>query len=143
MALLQSIKTTGRAALVAVALGATAFTAMPVQAAGPSGSFSIQLGNGMSNNGMFFNKGGITLHFGDDDFFNFCLTDRQIERGLERHGFRSADVVKHLNNRKVLAVARYSGSWYQLRVDRCSGKVDQVKKIKRKSNGNFSFSLNF
>jgi hypothetical protein len=152
--MLQTIKTTGRAALVAVALGATAFTAMPAQAAEPSGSFSLQFGNG-GGGPKFFGHGGpgfgfgfgngngsIQLHFGDRDFFNYCLTNRQIERGLDNRGFNQVRVVKS-GDRKVIAVGKWSGRWYEMRVDRCTGKVDHVKRVKQRNNGAFSITLNF
>ncbi|MEO6394702.1 MAG: hypothetical protein ABIO40_02190 [Devosia sp.] len=140
MNMLNTIRTTGRAALVAVALGATAFTTMPAQAA-PQSSFSLSLNGG----GMQFNNGGnITLQFGNGDFFNYCLTNNQIEKQLRAKGFKSVEVVKKLNNRKVLAIGRYNGVWYEMRVDRCTGKVDKVKKLyKKNSNANFSFTITF
>jgi hypothetical protein len=149
--MLQTLKTTGRAALVAVALGATAFTAMPAQAAEPSGSFSLQFGNGGNHGGpKFFGRGfgfgggngGITLHFGDRDFFNYCLTNRQIERALDDRGFNQVRIVKS-GDRKVIAVGKWSGRWYEMRVDRCTGKVDHVKRVKQRNNGAFSITLNF
>ncbi|HWA17992.1 MAG TPA: hypothetical protein VG757_03270 [Devosia sp.] len=150
MTMLHTIKTTGRAALVAVALGATAFTAMPVQAAEPSGSFSLQFGNGGGpkyfGHGFGFGfgngNGSIQLHFGDRDFFNYCLTNRQIERGLDNRGFDRVRIVKS-GERKVIAVGKWGSRWYEMRVDRCTGKVDRVKRVNQRPNGSFSITLNF
>jgi hypothetical protein len=147
MTMIQTLKTTGRAALIAVAMGATAITAMPVQAAEPSGSFSLQFGTGMGGpmhfgQGFKFGNGNITLHFGDKNFFNYCLTNRQIERGLDRRGFDNVRIVKS-GERRVVAVGKWNGRWYEMRVDRCTGKVDHVKRVKQRSNGSFSITLNF
>jgi hypothetical protein len=147
MNMLQTIKTTGRAALVAAALGATALTAVPVQAAEPSGSFSLQFGPGSGGpmhfgEGFRFGNGNITLHFGDRNFFKFCLTNRQIERGLERRGFDHVRIVRS-GERKVIAVGKWGSRWYEMRVDRCTGKVDHVKRVKQRTNGSFSITLSF
>ena len=132
MTMLNTLKSTGRAALVAVALGATAFTAMPVQAA-PQSSFSLQL------------NGGNGMQFGNDDFFNYCLTNKQIRYALQDYGFTKVQIVKKINDRKVVVVASYHGVWYEMRVDRCTGKVDKVKKLKKQfyNGSNFSFTITF
>jgi hypothetical protein len=144
MTMLTTLKSTGRAALVAVALGATAFTAVPAQAA-PQNSFSLQLNGGNGNSVQFGNnQGSVTLRFGND-FANYCLTNKQIRNALEDYGFRKVQIVKKINDRKVVVVARYSGVWYEMRVDRCSGKVDKVKKLKKQNfyGNNFSFTITF
>jgi hypothetical protein len=143
MDMLRTFKISARAAVVALALGATAFTAMPAQAA-PSSSFTLQLGNGgQFGNGVQFGNGNIQLQFGND-FINYCLTNSQIKAELHDHGFRKVQIVKKLSARKVVAVGRYYGTWYEMRIDRCTGKVDKVKKLKKQniSNG-FSITLSF
>lgn len=142
MDMLHTFKTSARAAAIALALGATAFTAMPAQAA-PTSSFSLQLGNG----GMQFGNGngGITLFFGNgNNYINYCLTNGQVKAQLMQKGFKNVQIVKKLNNNRVVAVGRYYGTWYEMRVDRCTGKVDKVKKLKKQNIQNgFSITLTF
>ncbi|MEQ1771629.1 MAG: hypothetical protein ABL879_17515 [Devosia sp.] len=142
MTMLATFKNTGRAAAIALALGATAFTAMPAQAA-PSSSFSLSLNGGGYGNGITFGNGNgsVQLHFGNDYGYQ-CYTNSQVEKALGKYGFKQADVVKKLKGDKVLVVARYQGTWYEMRVDKCTGKVDKVKKLKYKNN-NFSFTITF
>lgn len=132
--LLTSFKTTGRAALVALTLGATALTATPpVQAqSGPSFSFRLELDGG-------------SFRFGIDDHERrrFCLTDRQIRRGLRAHGFTQVRFVAELGRNRVEVRARF-GRWvYRMRVNRCTGRVDRVQRIRRINRGGGGFGLHF
>lgn len=122
-------------AVLALTMGATAVTAMPAQAASPTFSFQFGIG-GFPN--------GVQLHFGDDDYFDYCMTNRQIVRALRNAGYRDVQIVREGNQwNKVIAVGRKNGFWYQMRVDRCTGKVDRVQKVRRTSSGNFSITLSF
>ena len=129
----MNLMNTLKAGVVAIALTGTALTAAaPVQAAQPTFGFQLNLGGG----------NGIVLHFGDDDYWDFCRTNKQIIKGLNNKGYKQVKIVKESNKtNKVWAVGRKNFSWWQMRVDRCTGKVDQVKKIKT-NNGN-SFNLTF
>ena len=139
MSMLTTLKTTGRAAIIALAVGGTALVAMPAQAASPSFSFSFGVGNGFSPA-----PGGMKFHFGDDNYFDYCMTNRQIERSLRNYGFRDAQVVREGNKfNKVIAIGRKGGTWYQMRVDRCTGKVDRVTKLNRRNNNDFNITLSF
>src|SRR5689334_17336486 len=109
-----------KAGVVALALAGTAIAAVPAQAASPTFGFSLNFGNNFGNNG------GIVLHFGDDDYFDFCLTNGQIIKALNNKGYYKVKIVKESNSsNKVWAIGRKNGDWYQMRVDRCTGKVDQ------------------
>lgn len=131
------ILNTLKAGVVALALTGTALAAVPAQAASPSFGFSLNLLGGGGN-------GGIVLHFGDDDYFDFCLTNKQIINGLNNKGYSKVKIVKESNNsNKVWAIGRKYGDWYQMRIDRCTGKVDQVKEIYPINNGGNSFNLTF
>jgi hypothetical protein len=141
MTMIETFKNTGRAAVVALALGATAFAAVPAQAA-PSSSFSLSL-NGGSGNSVTFGNGNVQLHFGDYDDYYSCLTNSQVKKGLAKYGFKQIDIVKKLKGDRILVVAKHGGSWYEMRVDKCSGKVDKVKKLKWKNNNQFSFTITF
>jgi hypothetical protein len=117
------ILNTLKAGVVALALAGTALAAVPVQAASPTFGFSLNLLGGGGNNG------GVFLHFGDDDYFDFCWTDKQVAKALAKKGYSKLQLVKtsHSSN-KVWFVGRRNGDWWLLRVDVCTGKVD-VKEI--------------
>jgi len=144
MAILNTLKTSGKAAVVALVMGSTAMVALPAQAAGPTPSFSFSFGVG---NG-FQPHPGVQLQFGDRDYYDYCLSNRQIVRLLSGAGYRDAQVVKEDNrHNKVIAVARKGSNWYQMRVDRCTGKVDRVTRLERRSpgvpNSSFNITLSF
>lgn len=128
MSVLNTLKIGGRTAFVALVLGGAALTAMPAQAAG----FSFNFGNGFEHN-------GVMLQFGNGHFRNnYCLSNSEIRSQLSRNGYRDVKIVKTQSRQRVVAVGRKGQSWYQLTVNSCSGAVD-VQKIRRSSNGSFSF----
>lgn len=134
MILLNTLK----AGVVALALAGTAIAAVPAQAASPTFGFSLNFGNNFGNNG------GIVLHFGDDDYWDFCLTNKQIVNALNYKGYYKVKIVKEsTSSNKVWAIGRKNGDWFQLRIDRCTGKVDQVKHIYPLDNNGNSFNLTF
>ena len=133
------ILSTLKAGVVALALAGTAIAAVPAQAAQPTFGFSLNSGNTFPGPG-----GGIVLHFGDDDYFNFCLTNRQIIRGLNDRGYSRVKIVREFNSTdKVWAIGRKHGDWFQMRVDRCTHKVDRVREIHPIHEGGNSFNLTF
>ena len=146
MTLSSTLKTTLRASVVAAVLAGTALTGVaPAQAqANPSFGFSLNFGNDRPN---FFGqgpRGGITLNFGDRNYWNYCLSDRQIIRGLENRRYRDVRIVRSENRaNNVWVVARQGRDWYQMRVNRCTGKVDRVREINRRSNGGFNLNFSF
>ena len=125
---LSTLKNSGRAALVALAMGAVGLTAMPVQAASEP-SFNFQLGIG--NNGGVF---GFELNNKNKKKYfpiKKCLTNNQVENALEWYGFDSADVVKKLSSSKVLVIAEWHNRYYSMTVNKCTGEVYNVKKLKK------------
>ena len=132
------ILNTLKAGVVALALAGTAVAAVPVQAASPTFGFSLNFGNN------FGPGGGIVLHFGDDDYWDFCLTNRQIVAALNDRGYSRVKIVKESNStNKVWAIGRKHGDWFQMRVDRCTHKVDRVQEIHPLDNDGNSFNLTF
>ncbi len=128
-----------KAGVVALALAGTAITAVPAQAASPSFGFSLNFGKVFPGPG-----GGIVLHFGDKDYFDFCLTNREIIRGLNDRGYSRVKIVRESNRtNKVWAIGRKHGDWFQMRIDRCSHKVDQIRKIRPIGHNGNSFRLEF
>lgn len=138
MTITNTLKTSLRAGVVALALAGSTFVATaPVQAQSSSFGFSLNFGSQSP-------KGGITLQFGDNDFFEMCRTNSQIRQALRNKGYRDVRIVRESDNsNKVWAVGRKHGDWFQMRVDRCTGKVDRVREIERKRNGSFSLSFSF
>ncbi len=121
MTLLSNLKHTGRAAIIAVALGASSLTAAPALAQrgggdGPSVNFSIELNGGYSQR-----RGG--------DFYLRCLTNRQIREELRDFGFRRIEIGRDLGRDRVEVFARYDGDEYSMRVNRCTGRVDRVRPL--------------
>jgi hypothetical protein len=128
------ILNTLKAGVVALALAGGAFAAaVPAQAASPTFGFNLNFGGP-----------GIVLQFGDDDYWDYCMTNKQIVYGLNDAGYSKVKIVKESNSsNKVWAIGRMGLKWYQMRVDRCTHKVDQVKRIYPLDNGGNSFNLTF
>lgn len=109
-------------AALAAALSGGALMASPAQAA--TGDFSITLTfNGSSQQS--------------------CMSSKDVTRALRAKGYRNVSVVRDLGRHRVLAIGTLKGKWYQLRVNTCSGLVDDVRRLKRDNDGNFTFYLNF
>jgi hypothetical protein len=129
MTVLTLIRQTSRAAVLAVVLAGTALSAVPAQAAPPNlnGGFSLDVkpqGAPPKQMQQFKKK-----QFGPNDFFNWCLTDKQIRKGLMNYGFDDVDIVAHLSKNRVRVEASYGNWYYSMRIHRCSGVVDHIKKL--------------
>jgi hypothetical protein len=129
MTVLNLIRRTSRAAVLAVVLVGTALSAVPAQAAPPNlnGGFSLDVKPQAGDQKQLqqFKK----KQFGPNDFFNWCLTDKQIRKGLRNYGFEEVDIVDHLGKNRVRVEAIYGEWYYSLRIHRCSGVVDKIKKL--------------
>jgi hypothetical protein len=126
MTVLTLLKQTGRAAMLAVVLAGTAMSAAPVQAA-PLQGFSLDVkpqGGDQKQLQQFKKK-----QFGPNDFFNWCLTDKQIRKGLKQYGFDDVDIVSHLSKNRVRVEAVWDDWMYSMRIHRCTGVVDKIKKL--------------
>jgi hypothetical protein len=140
--ILSTLRKGGRAAVVALVLGTASVTAIPTPAmAQPGPSFQFRLDLGVP---------GGSFRFRDRDFDQrrFCLSNSQIVRGLRQHGFRDVDIVRD-NRRRVEVIARYGRAWYLLQVNRCSGQVQIIERIRRGfpdrrfPQGGFGLQFNF
>lgn len=135
--ILSTMMKSGRAAIVALTLGAATITAMPVQAQSePRFSFQLDINGG--NSAQTFSRGNRHGRIIIDD----CLTNRQVERGLRNYGFRNVDVIRSLGRDRVLVVASWRNKDYVMKVNKCSGRVYDVKRLK-KFRGQKGFSLQF
>lgn len=128
---MNKLMTIGRAAVVAVTLGAASIGAMPAQAA----QFTI----GLNGGGTFqFGNGNITLQFGQA-----CLTSSQVREGVRNAGYTNVQIVKNLGNNKVVVVGKKNGKWYEMRVNKCTRVVDNIHRIYPNNNGSFTITLTF
>jgi hypothetical protein len=128
MTAINLLKHTGRAAILALVLAGTAFSAAaPVQAA-PLQGFSLDVappkGGDQGMLKQFNNKS-----FGPNDFFNWCLSDKQIRKGLYNYGFDDVEIVGHPSKNRVRVEAVWDEWVYSFRVHRCTGIVDRIKKL--------------
>jgi hypothetical protein len=136
--LISSLKASGRAAVVALALGASVFTAAPAMAQ-PTPSFNFQFGIGSDGKPSV----GLGINSGRPDFdIDECLTNRQIIRGLRDEGYRDIEIVSELRRNRVGVVARYGRNYYSMRVHRCTGEVDRIQRLRGFRPG-LSFQFNF
>lgn len=133
--ILSTFKSSGRAAVVALVLGAATVTAMPTPAMAQSPSFSFSIGVGGGGPSFRF-------HSGDEDF-DFCLTNGQIRRGLRAEGFRNIDIVRNLSRNRVEVIASFGKRWYLLRVNRCTGEVRIIERLRRGGFPGSGFGLQF
>lgn len=127
MTVLNTLRQTGRAAVLAVVLAGTALSAVPVQAAPNMGGFSLEVkpqGGDQKQMQQYKKKG-----FGPNDFFNWCLTDKQIRRGLKAYGFFEVEITDRLSKDRVRVEAGYDDWYYSMRINRCTGVVDRIKKL--------------
>jgi len=133
MSMLTNLKAGGRAAIIALSLGAASLAAAPVQAAGPTPNFgfSFNFGGGGGGPGMYFNYGGNPKYA--------CLSDKQIFWQLQNQGYNKIKIVKS-KGYNVIVVARYKAKWYQLAVNRCSGKI-KAAPMNYNGNGNSGFNI--
>lgn len=118
--ILSTVMKSGRAAIVAVTLGAAAFTAMPVQAQSFNFEFGIQ-------------GGGNNFAFGFDNgrkFRRACLTTNEIRRGLRRAGFSDIRFVDRQGIR-VRVIADYGRRTYSMTINRCTGRVSNIERLRR------------
>lgn len=138
--ILSTLRKSSRAAVVALALGAATVTAMPAPALAQAGpSFSFQLGIG-GDGGSFRFRGGDD----HDDNRVVCLTNDEIRRGLRRNGFRNIDIVGARSRNRVEVVASYGNRRYLLTVNRCTGQVRIIERLRRSlPGGGFGLQFNF
>jgi hypothetical protein len=138
----KTFKTSSRAALAALIIGAASVSAMPAQAANPNFSFGFNTGNGLT---FYFGDGqqhrGLNKHRRQQ----VCMTNRQIRRDLRDSGFRQIRFGKAQNGKvRVFAIR---GRWeYKLNVNRCSGRVatlDRTRIRPVRHHGNNGVSLQF
>lgn len=141
------IKTITRAALVAVALSATALTAAPAMAQDAPSGFSLDVpsaapGANAERSGTFA-PGEYYPDGGWDDGYYRCLTNREVRRGIASYGWSRVEITRELSRDRVEVRAVYRNWLYSMRVDKCTGEVNRVRPIRRAYNGGFDGGFGF
>lgn len=145
-------KTLARAAIVALALGSGMLAVIPAQAQqAPAFTFNLDVPGGQGT--MSFGGGNA---FGGQDSAPMprhqtdgansgtrCLTNREIRRGVEAYGYDRVEVSRDLEGDHVEVAGQYGNWLYSMRVDKCTGAVDRVERVRRLQGGGFGlqFSL--
>lgn len=134
--ILTRMKTTGRAAVIALALGASAFTAMPAQAQSGNPSFNFQFGiqGGGDNFSYRFDNG--------KRFKRDCLTNNEVRRGLRQMGWNDIRFVDRKGVR-VKVVADWGRRTYAMTINKCTGRVTDIERLRMKYKPGFRFQFNF
>lgn len=134
MSRFPSLKLAARVAVISFAAVGVAFAALPAQAA-PSLGGTLQLDAPVKPQMQIQadpNGGSQTqmkkYEYDDDDW---CLTKKQVRKGLKKAGFDEIDFVKDLPKHRVRVEALYEddGWYYSMRIDLCDGEVDRIKPL--------------
>jgi hypothetical protein len=123
--ILSTLKSGSRAALVALALGAASFAGAATPAmAQPTFNFDFGISGGDSNFSFQMGKGGVRIK-------RACLDNNEIRRGLSRSGFNDIRIGNRRGNKvQVVAEWRRDGRDYSMNVDRCTGRVTDIQRVR-------------
>ena len=149
---LSTLKITAGAVILAFGLAAAPAMA---QSGEPAAKFSLGIGNGQTelsiqggggenakgggggNNNFGGGGGG-----GGGNSFNLCLSNRDVIRGLSSYGFRRVEILDS-GRRSAEVVGRWGRTDYLMDVNKCTGEVDIIKRIRRGNNNGFGLQFNF
>jgi len=138
--LMNLVKTGGRAAIIALTLGASSIAIVPTAQAQ---SFNFQFGVGPD--------GKPSVGFGVDSDGDrrgrpirpqVCYSEREIIRGIRDEGYRDVQVVRQLPRNRLGLIARDGRTWYSMRVNQCTGEVDRIQRLRNYRPG-LRFEFNF
>ena len=116
MSMTSVIKNSGRALVLAVALGGAAITATPAQAGSPDVSFSFSVGTGYRHHYDRYPDG-----------YDECLTNREVRRELRDRGYYDIRLINRGGGTIKFLAAR-NGRDFRLTVDSCTGQIlDRVR----------------
>lgn len=133
--ILSNLKSKGRAAVIAVVLGAASITAAPAPVMAQSFSFDFGIGGGGDNFSFELDRRGARIR-------RDCLSNNEIRRGLRRSGW---DDIRFLDRRgnRVTVIAEWRRADYRLTINRCTGRVTDIDRIRRRGGGGFGLQFNF
>lgn len=111
------LKNTLKAAAVALALGGTALSVVPVQAQ----SFGFSFGNDQFRFGV---QSGDRYHggYGNGGWGKYCMSDPQVRRDLRADGYRDIRFFDR-KGRIVQVVAELRNREYEIAYDTCRGRI--------------------
>jgi hypothetical protein len=120
---LNTFKTGTRALVVSALIAATA-----IAGAAPAQAQSFSFNFGINGGGSSFSYG---INPGGKKFKRGCLSNREIRRGLEDSGFYDVEIRGDSGVRvRVIATWEENDRDYSMRVNRCSGKVTDIERIR-------------
>ena len=136
MTILSTVAKSGRAAIIAVTLGAAALSAVPAQAQSGNPSFNFQFG---------IQGGGDGFSYRFDNGKRFkreCLTNNEVRRGLQRLGW---DDIRFVDRRgvRVKVVADWGRRTYAMDINKCTGRVTNIERLRSSYKPGFRFQFNF
>ena len=141
----QSVfKTIASVALVSAALAIVAFGVMPAQAQ-PAINFNVDAGGGQGGLTFGFSSGGGDPVARGSEIHpaTRCLTNREVRRGVESNGYDRVEITDELPGDRV-AVRGVKGNWLSaMNVDKCTGAVDRMERVRRMQGGGFGLQFNF
>jgi hypothetical protein len=121
---LTALKTGTRALAVSALIATTA-----IAAAAPAQAQSFSFNFGINGGGSSFSYG---IGSGGKKFKRDCLTNREIRRGLQDAGFYDIEIVGQSGVRvRVIATWEDNDRDYSMLVNRCSGKVTDIERIRQ------------
>lgn len=134
---LTRLRTSGRAAMIAVALAAASITAMPSAAVAQTFRFDFGISGGDGNFAFSIGKGGVRVK-------RDCLSNSEIRRGLRRSGWSDIRFIDS-EGRRVRVIAEWDGNGrdYSMRINRCTGRVTDIERIRRRGGGGFGLQFEF
>jgi hypothetical protein len=137
-------KTIASVALVTIALAVVAFGVMPAQAQ-PAINFSLDIPGGQGGMTMGLSAGATdqSAPESQDNAGTRCLTNREVRRGVENNGYERVEITDELPRDRV-AVRGTQGNWlYSMDVDKCTGAVERLERVRRVQGGGFGLQFNF
>lgn len=138
--LMSLVKTGSRAAIIALTLGASTLAVVPAAQAQPSFNFQFGVGpDGKPSVGFGVDSGE---RRGRPIRPQVCYSDREIIRGIRNEGYRDVQIVDQLSRNRVGVIARDGRTWYSMRVNKCTGEVDRVQRLRNYRPG-LRFQFNF
>jgi len=139
--LVTILKSSGRAAVIALTLGASTFAVVP---AAQAQSFNFQFGvDGSGKPSVGFGvDSGERGRPGRPIRPQVCYSEREIIRGIRNEGYRDVQVVRQLPRNRLGVIARDGRTWYSMRVNQCTGEVDRIERLRNFRPG-LRFEFNF
>jgi hypothetical protein len=136
---LSTLKSHGRAAIIALALGASTITAFPAPVAAAAPRFGIEFGisGGGSDFSFQFGRSGKKER-------RQCLDRWEVREGLRDAGFYEINFVDQ-TRRRFVVIARWDGDGrrYKMKINRCTGEVYDIERVRRRRDGSFEIELRF